>query len=260
MPGYSFRIPAKADIDTRNTFTDLQEIIDKLARAVADNSARIDELNVRAVDASRTTSSSGLALDPAQLRFIDAQDLGSGKSAPGRALISDGAGDPSWAPVLDGIPVSIPAGTAGLSLAQQVMGVNGSLYVLSALSADSVRCRELRALALPDLVEAHGGTIVNPNGITATISVVVWRAPYPCKVLAVLGYRVGGTSASINARHNGADNHLSSALSLTSTDTWMDGGAVSNTTYAEGDSLEIMLTAVGGSPTQVAVQVVFART
>lgn len=107
--------------------------------------------------------------------------------------------------------------------------------------------------------EAHGGVLVNPNGITATINVIAWQAPYACTVVAVRGYRVGGTSASINARLNGTNNHLSSALSLTSADTWIDGGAVQNTAYAAGDKLEIMLTAVGGSPTQIGVQVVFVR-
>jgi hypothetical protein len=103
---------------------------------------------------------------------------------------------------------------------------------------------------------SRGGAILNP---TAAVNLISWRAPVACVVNAVKGYRVGGTGATINARKNGASNHLSSALSLTSADSWMDGGAVSNTAYAAGDKLEIMVVTVAGSPTQVAVQVDFVR-
>lgn len=52
---------------------------------------------------------------------------------------------------------------------------------------------------------------------------------------------------------NGAD-HLSSDLSLTTANEWMDGGTVANTSYAIGDTLEVVLRSVTGSPTNVAVQ------
>jgi hypothetical protein len=42
-------------------------------------------------------------------------------------------------------------------------------------------------------------------------------------------------------------------------DAWMDGGVVQNIEYAKGDKMEIMLTAVAGSPTQIGVQVVVTR-
>jgi hypothetical protein len=103
---------------------------------------------------------------------------------------------------------------------------------------------------------SRGGTVLSP---TAAVNLIVWRAPVACVVTAVKGYRVGGTGATINARRNGASNHLASALSLTSADTWMDGGTVQNTAYAAGDRLEIMVVTVAGSPTQVAVQVEFVR-
>lgn len=51
----------------------------------------------------------------------------------------------------------------------------------------------------------------------------------------------------------GAD-HLASDLSLTDANEWTDGGTVSNTTYAEGDSLEVIMRSVTGSPTEVAIQ------
>ncbi len=107
--------------------------------------------------------------------------------------------------------------------------------------------------ALPPF--ARGGTMVNTNGIGAAINVVAWQAPFPCMVIGLRAYRVGGTGATVNARKNGTSNHLASALSLTSADTWMVAGTVQNQTYAAGDKLEIMIVSVTGSPTQVAIQV-----
>lgn len=100
------------------------------------------------------------------------------------------------------------------------------------------------------------GVVLDPTG---AVNIIVWRAPFACTVTAVKGYRVGGSGASVNARKNGTSNHLNTALSLTSADTWMDGGTVQNTAYATGDKLEIMIVSVSGSPTQVAVQVDFTR-
>ena len=91
------------------------------------------------------------------------------------------------------------------------------------------------------------------------INIIAWSARYPATVTNVRGYRVGGTGATINARRNGASNHLSSALSLTSADTWQDGGAVQNTAYVADDKLQFMIVTVTGSPTQVAVQVDYTR-
>jgi len=105
---------------------------------------------------------------------------------------------------------------------------------------------------------SKGGIVVS-SGITVAINVIVWRAPFAGTVTAVKGYRVGGTGATINARRNGASNHLASALSLTSADTWIDGGAVQNTAYAVGDKLEIMIVSATGSPTQIAIQVDFTK-
>lgn len=98
---------------------------------------------------------------------------------------------------------------------------------------------------------------VNPSG---ALAVVAWRSPYDCTVLNVRGFRVGGTGATVNARKNGASNHLASDLSLSSAGTWMDGGAVQNATYAAGDYLEFLLQSVAGPPTQAVIQVDFRRT
>ena len=102
---------------------------------------------------------------------------------------------------------------------------------------------------------SRGGTVPSPSAGNH----VVWRAPFACTVTNVRGYRVGGSGATINARNEGANDHLSSDLSLTSADTWMDGGAVQNTAYAAGEKLEIMVQSVAGSPTSVVIQVDFTR-
>lgn len=87
----------------------------------------------------------------------------------------------------------------------------------------------------------------------------MWYAPFACTVTNVRGYRVGGTGATVNARRNGTSNHLASALSLTGTDAWSDGGAVQNTAYASGDKLEIIVVSVTGTVTQLGIQVDFTK-
>lgn len=103
---------------------------------------------------------------------------------------------------------------------------------------------------------SRGGTILTPSG---AVDVIVWRAPFACEVLAVKGYRTGGTGATINARRNGVDEHLAADLSVAAADTWVDGGAVQNVSYAAGDKLEIRLRSVAGSPAQVGIQVDLRR-
>lgn len=94
----------------------------------------------------------------------------------------------------------------------------------------------------------------------APLTVVAWTAPFACTVTAIKGYRVGGTGATVNAYRGTTGTPLRSAnLSLTSANTWMDGGAVQNTAFAINDSLLIAVVTVAGTPTQVSVQVNFTR-
>jgi len=131
----------------------------------------------------------------------------------------------------------------------QVVGVADSTTSL-------ILSPQLVAATLPAALHiSRGGTYANPNGIGAAITLIAWYASYNCTVTAVKGYRVGGSGATVNARRNGSLTHLASDLSLTSSDTYMDGGAVQNASYAAGDKLEIMVTGVTGAPTAVAVQV-----
>jgi hypothetical protein len=111
-------------------------------------------------------------------------------------------------------------------------------------------------IAFEAIAFSAGATILTPAAATF---VMVWRAPFACTVTNVRGHRKGGTGATVNARRNQASDHLASDLSLTSADTWMDGGAVQNTAYIVGDDLEVEVATVAGSPTEVAVQVDYTR-
>jgi len=134
--------------------------------------------------------------------------------------------------------------------------LDGSVHTLSgATAAHFLRALTDTTFGFEAIEISRGGTVPSPSAGNH----VVWRAPFACTVTNVRGYRVGGSGATINARNEGANEHLSSDLSLTSADTWQDGGAVQNTAYAAGDKLEIMIQSVAGSPTSVVIQVDFTR-
>jgi hypothetical protein len=103
-------------------------------------------------------------------------------------------------------------------------------------------------------------TLLSPTG---AVNVEICRFAFPCVVKAVKGYRVGGTGATVNAGKGTTatptNSLLASDLSITSTETWMDGGAVQNTAFSAGDPLIAELTSVAGAPSQVAIQVDFSR-
>jgi hypothetical protein len=106
------------------------------------------------------------------------------------------------------------------------------------------------------LTMSKGGTFFNDNGIDNTArAAVVWRATRACTITAVKGWRGGGTGATINARKNGSSTFLSSALSLTSANSWMDGGTVQNTSIVSGDAIEIVIVTTAGDPEEIGVQV-----
>lgn len=102
----------------------------------------------------------------------------------------------------------------------------------------------------------RGGTFFVAAGITAPATIIMWEAVEACSVQYVKGYRVGGTTATINARKNGALNHLSADLALAA-NVWTPQPIVINPNYVAGDKLEIMLVSVTGSPTQIAIVVGF---
>lgn len=99
-----------------------------------------------------------------------------------------------------------------------------------------------------------GFVFISPTGAG---SAVIWRAPYACTVTHVRGYVVGGTSATINATHNGTN--LISNLLINTLATWEDGGAITGASFAAGDSLAAVIVAEVGSPNAVTVQIEFSR-
>lgn len=109
------------------------------------------------------------------------------------------------------------------------------------------------SLTLP----AAATTVSKSLVITApagAVSYVVWRAPKACTVIAVRGYRVGGTGTTINAVKNASD-LLAADLSLSTASTWLSGPSVQNASFAAGDSLTVAIRSVSGTPTAVTIQV-----
>lgn len=96
-----------------------------------------------------------------------------------------------------------------------------------------------------------GGT---KPGVTGPTDYIVWEAAYAATVLAVRGVRInGGTGATVNARRNFTDEHLSSDLSLPVQGTVYDGGAVQNTAYVAGDIMEARVKSASGGPSDVSI-------
>jgi hypothetical protein len=145
--------------------------------------------------------------------------------------------------------------SVGLSVVGRASNTTGDVADIVAATDGQFLKRTGTAIGFDSVTISRVGTVLNPT----VQNIIAWRAPFACTVTAVKGYRVAGTGATVNARRNGADNHLASALSLTSADTWQDGGSVQNTAYAAGDRMEIMVVSVAGTPTQVSIQVDFTR-
>lgn len=117
---------------------------------------------------------------------------------------------------------------------------------------------------LTTALAAKADKVGAPFSVTITLlapevaNLVAWRAPFACRLTHTRGYRTGGSGATINARRNGGSTrHLSLDLSLSTTNGWMDGGAVQDESYHLGDTLEMMVTAVSGAPAQLTIQVDF---
>jgi len=106
-------------------------------------------------------------------------------------------------------------------------------------------------------VFSKGGTIADlVNGVNTTGSYNVWRAPFRARVINVYGFKSGSSNLSFNARKSGSSTHLSINGNLAANNQWSTASAVTNTDYAVGDSLEIILT---GSFLQASVQVDFIK-
>jgi len=101
---------------------------------------------------------------------------------------------------------------------------------------------------------SRGGTILTP---TVALAVGVWRAPFPCTVVAVKGRLFGDAGTTVNARRNGLGLLLGGDLTLSAQNVWFDGGTPQNVEFAVGDTLDILIQSVSGAPNWVAIQVDF---
>lgn len=117
-----------------------------------------------------------------------------------------------------------------------------------------------------DGVVYAGGLVLPPEATTfsrsavftspAAGTTVLWRAPKACVVVAVRGYRVGGSGATINAQKNSSD-LLSTDASLVTADSWLSGSGLQNETFAAGDTLKLEIASVAGGVTSLTIQVDF---
>lgn len=115
-----------------------------------------------------------------------------------------------------------------------------------------------------DTTFTQGGTITGAGGgepMPAT-GVVVWRAPFACKVKAVYGFRHGGNTALINARRKtrtGTDTDIVPGnFNLASGNEWMNCPITPDITFAADDALEIVVL-TADSVDYVSIQVEFER-
>ncbi len=119
---------------------------------------------------------------------------------------------------------------------------------------------DLNALAVTDQYIPRGGVIYNPTGIVeASANILSWRVPYACTAVRIRGRRVGGGASltQINARKNFTDELLATDLDLTAAATDYESTTLQNETFSPGDWLEVMATAIAGSPTQIYIVVEF---
>lgn len=102
-----------------------------------------------------------------------------------------------------------------------------------------------------------GPLLLNSAGVEA-VTLMVWRCTANLTLTKIYAWRTGGSGVEINARRNGGPTtHLAANFQVSSAGTWMDAGAVQDADYVAGDTLEIIVAAPAGSPTQVGVQLDF---
>lgn len=97
---------------------------------------------------------------------------------------------------------------------------------------------------------SKGGAILQPSPQT----VVVWRAPFACTVMAVRGYQDVGTGSVVTA-YDGSKNLLSTDITISAAGEWQDGGNLALTAVSTGDSIAIQVVSVSGTPNYLVVQV-----
>jgi hypothetical protein len=104
---------------------------------------------------------------------------------------------------------------------------------------------------------SKGGGMYSVDGIPPGNYVFpVWRAHDNCTITGIHGYRIGGTSATVNVTKNNV-RLFGSHLSLSSTGSWISSSLISSG-VVKGDDIEIEIVTVSGFPTGISIQVDFS--
>ena len=147
---------------------------------------------------------------------------------------------------------------------RMIVSSSGEVYVPGYVRASSFTGSLLGTAATASFVTqvfSRGATIADiTNGVQTTGSYYIWRSPFTCQVQSLYGKKSGTGTPQINARKSGSGGysyHTASNLLLSTADQWATANSIANTTYAAGDSLEIIVT--GSGATQIAVQLDFIR-
>lgn len=139
----------------------------------------------------------------------------------------------------------------------QAHDLDGADHTLAGeVAGEFLRATGATTFAIEVVPFSVGGVVLDPTGARF---VMLWRAPFAATVTNVRGHRKGGTGATVNARRNQTSDFLASDLSLTTADSWTDGGAVQNTAIVAGDDIEIEIASITGAVTEIAIQVDLTR-
>ena len=104
-----------------------------------------------------------------------------------------------------------------------------------------------------------GGTIVSPTG---SVTYIAFNAPFNCTLRNMYGWVGGDINSTINAIHNSVSSVLQNNFTLSAANTWLScTGLFGSPTasFVSGDSLQVEVTSVSGSPTQIGIQLNFTQ-
>jgi len=273
-----------ARIPVNNSVPELQAVVKDLNQQISDLQNQIDGINP---PSKKDIQDLSKAHDDLQAQVIEASSFdaadvfrGSGGAHaiglvpdPGEPAVVTGRErflreDGLWKGVLT--PFRVYADPTGAVAPDRNDKFNllGNLFVSGALMASRFMTSLIRCYGNIELAGGHqlwplqfekAAQAFNPNGITATFSVPIWRAPYPCTAVKIqtIASMASGT-VTVNAKKN-ALNLMSSDLSATVADTWYNSTSLQNYSFAVDDTLWFSCTGVGTTLTRVLIQVEFTR-
>lgn len=143
------------------------------------------------------------------------------------------------------------------STAQNSLTADFALLAGTSISASYANNVPTKSLFSRGIVFYDAGGIAGLQA--ADQSVIIWRAPFSCTATTFNLYRVTGSDGFANARRNGTGTLLTSSLTSSVSESWVQCTTFQTSSFSEGDKLEIMLISSSGFPTQIAVQIDFTR-